>query len=85
MTVANPAIATDRFGEEYTFWTDGTAVKFNTDLRPDPITAFSQDVEDSPIDVVIGDAGDINVTYLDEDGNRLTQSSRRDGDSGSWS
>jgi len=84
-TIASPAIANDQFAEEYTFWTDGATVKFSTNLRPDPITAFSQPVEHNPIDVVIGATGEISVTYLDDEGNRLTQSSQRDGDSGTWS
>jgi len=68
MAVANPVIATDPFGEEYTFWTDGTDVKFSTNLRTDPITAFAQPESDSPIDVTIGAAGAIVVTHLDTDG-----------------
>ncbi|HUU54479.1 MAG TPA: hypothetical protein VMY87_06110, partial [Armatimonadota bacterium] len=85
MAVSNPAIATDLYGEQYTFWTDGTAVLFSTDLRSTPITAFSQAVADNPIDVVIDANARIRVTYLDASGNRLTKSSRRDGDSGTWS
>ena len=85
MAIANPIIATDPFGEQYTFWTDGTDVKFSTNLRPDAITAFAQPEEDSPIDVTIGAAGALTVTYLDTDGSRLSQSSERDGDAGTWS
>lgn len=85
MAVGNPTIATDLYGEQYVFWTDGTAVKFSTDLRTTPITAFSQAVADNPIDAVIDPNGRLRVTYLDASGNRLTQSSYRDGDAGTWS
>ncbi len=85
MAEGNPVIVTDLCGEQYTFWTDAANVKFSTDLRTSPITAFAQPVEDSPIDVISDQAGQLTVTYLDGDGNRLTKSSRRDGDSGTWS
>lgn len=84
MSIGNPTIVTDPFGEEYTFWTDGTDVKFSTNLRAGPITAFSQPEEDSPIDVTISAAGALTCTYLDTDGSRLEKSSQRDGDSGTW-
>jgi len=84
MAAGNPCICTDAFGEEYTFWTDALDVYFSTNLRPDPIWAFEQLVEDGPIAANIDDMGRIAVTYLDEDGNRLTTYSDQDGDEGTW-
>jgi len=85
MAAGNPVLATDLMGEEYTFWTDGMAVKFSTNLRTSPITAFTQAVADSPIDATIDPTGELTVTYFGATGNRLTKSSQRDGDSGTWS
>jgi len=85
MTIANPAIITDRFGEEYTFYTHDADVKFITNLRTTPITAFAQPEDDSPISVTIDPSGKLTVTYLDSDGSRLSKSSQRDGDAGTWS
>ena len=85
MAAGNPVIATDMFAERYLFWTDGLAVKFSTDLRAGPFTAFSQEVADSPIDALSDQAGLLSVTYLDAAGNRVTKSSQLDGDTGSWS
>ena len=85
MTIANPVIVTDRYGEEYTFYTDGADVKFTTNLRTTPITAFTQPEEDSPISVTIDPSGKLTVTYLDSDGDPASKSSERDGDSGTWS
>ena len=85
MAALNPVSVTDPMGgETYTFWTDGTSVLFTTNLRASPITAFSQPVADSPIDVSIDATGLLTVTYLDGSGNRLSKTSPRDGDSGSW-
>ena len=85
MAEGNPVIATDRFGEEFMFWTDAANVLFSTDLRTSPITAFAQEEEDSPIDVTIDPTGKMTVTFIETDGDRATKSSQRDGDSGTWS
>ncbi len=84
MATANPRQIIDRFGELYTFYTDGTAVKFVTNLRTTPITAFSQSVADSPIAPLIEDTGRLIVTYINSLGARVSQYSDRDGDNGTW-
>lgn len=84
MAIANPINLHDLYGERYTFFTDSLAVKFVTDLRTSPISAFNQAVADSPIAAVCDRAGKLTVTYLAADGSRLTKSSSRDGDAGTW-
>ena len=85
MAVRNPLSRTDPFGAEtYTWWTDGTAIKFTTNVRPTPTTAFVQPVADSPFEIDFGRDGVIYLTYWAADGSRLMQYSRRDGDAGSW-
>ena len=84
MAAGNPIVTTDAFGEQYTFWTDVLAVKFSSNLRAGPISAFNQEVSDSPVDVDIDQAGLLSVTCLDASGNRVSQHSHLDGDAGSW-
>jgi len=52
--------------------------------RHDPVYCFDQEVEDSPIDISICPTGQLQITYLDEDGNRLIMASDYDGIVGSW-
>lgn len=85
MAAGNPVAVSDAFGEQYLFWTDGVHIYFSTNLRATPINPFDQAVADAPIDATIDQAGLVAVTYLDADGNRQSQHSHLDGDSGSWS
>jgi hypothetical protein len=85
MAAGNPVCATDLFGEQYTFWTDVLAVKFSTNLRTSPITAFSQEVADAPIEAIIDQAGLVIATYMAASGLRISKHSHLDGDAGSWS
>jgi len=84
MATGSPCVATDIFGEEFTAYTDGVDVYIESNLAG-AVLAFEQPVEDSPIDLDIAATNALIVTYLDADGNRLTQESQLDGDSGSWS
>ncbi len=84
MSIGNPCVATDAFGEEFTAYTDGADVYIESQHMSAHV-AFVQPVEDSPIDLDISDDGTLTITYLDADGNRLTKSSQLDGVSGSWS
>jgi len=84
MAIANPCVATDIFGEEFTAYTDGTNVYVESNLAGAAL-AFVQPVEGSPIDLDAVPDGRLIITYLDGDGNRLTQESQLDGESGSWS
>ena len=84
MAVSNPRTITDLYGEEYTFYTEGTDVKFVTDRRTTPITAFAQEVSDGPIDVDQDAAGGLTVAYVSAGNLRLSKSSQRDGDLGTW-
>ena len=52
--------------------------------RHDPVYCFDQEVEDSPIDVTIDPAGQIQITYLAEDGSRLIMANDLDGAVGHW-
>jgi len=79
MAIANPAIATNLFGEQFTAYTDGDEVYIGSDLMSD-VLAFVQPEEDSPIDLDCDDTGLLTITYLDTDGSRLTQSSCDDGE-----
>jgi hypothetical protein len=99
MAVGNPCVATSLDGEHYTFYSDGTEIYFTSAIdgdaqrialgqpplgRPDPVYCFDQEVEDSPIDMSVWPTGQLQVTYLDEDGNRLIMASDLDGIAGSW-
>jgi hypothetical protein len=94
MAIANPCLATDLFGEQFTFYTDGAHVYFtsyctgDTALQHsgnwDPVLCFDQPVADAPIAVSIGAEGWLFVTYLDSSGNRLQKYSRQGGDAGTW-
>jgi len=82
MATGNPCVATDLFGEHWTAYTDGADVYIGSDLAAD-VLAFEQPVEDSPIDLDIAATNALIITYLDADGNRLSQESYDDGET--WS
>jgi len=84
MPISSPQIETDLYGEQYTFWVDDVHIRFVTQWRTTPITAFEQPVADSPIDLTIDADGTLYITYLDAAGNRLVAYSQRDGDAGTW-
>jgi len=85
MAVLNPVTATDLYGERRTAWTDGVHVYICSNLFPTPILVVNQPTADSPIALTVNPAGLLTITYLAADGSRLTKSSQRDGDSGTWS
>jgi hypothetical protein len=84
MAAANPRQLADRFGDQVTFWTDDVHVYMQRNDE-DPVNVFDQSVADSPIAPAIEDTGRLLITYLDSSGDRHTQYSDRDGDSGTWS
>jgi len=78
---------TDPYGDTFTYYPDGTDVMVirSFDDPPDPFSCFSQPVADGPIAATIDRTGKHIVTYLNAAGARLSKSSQKDADSGSWS
>ena len=78
---------TDPYGDTFTYYPDGADIMVirSFDDPATPIICFTQPVADSPIAATIDRTGKHTVTYLDGAGARLSKSSQKDADSGSWS